>query len=119
MRERIEIIQVGEDRQAPIDQFLGYLENGLFATPESGQWREHDELFHIPRINTLSVDEVQFVMDAAQLARRLLHEGRKIPAVYAAESIDRFLTDVVSSQIFERQELEKKMIQYGVQERLF
>lgn len=112
-------MRVPEDRQAPIDHFLGYLEQGLFATPETGRWREHDEMFHIPRIKALSEDEVEFVMDAAQVARRLLHDGEKIAAEYAAESIDRFLTLVTASQIYERQQLEKTIGRCGVQGRLF
>jgi hypothetical protein len=119
MSERIEIIEVPEERQAPFDLFLGYLVEGKFATPASGQWREHDDLFHRSRIDSLAEDEVRLVKDAANVGRRLLLGGDKYWAIDAAEHIDRFLSNLCSPQTYERRQLEAIIGHYGVQDRLF
>jgi hypothetical protein len=119
MTGKIQIIETGEDRQAPLDVYLGHLQNGQFLTSPTGFWRKHDEDSHFARIKSLRPDEVIFVMDAAQVARELLHADGRAYVEYVAEHIDSFLDNYHLSQEYGRVQLETLLGRYSVQRRLF
>ena len=119
MTDRIQIIETENDRRSPLDEYLGHLENGSFITPARGPWRQHDEGLHLSRIESLNPEEVSFVMDAAQVGRKLLRDGEQFWSGYTAERLDLYLTNCLEGQIKARKVLEGLITQYGVQSRLF
>jgi len=95
----LEVVVIYNEERTPLPEFLQYITNGLFATPTDGFWRQHDNVFHFPRLAALKSEEAQLAMDAASIGVQLLEAGDNVSAVDIANHVDSFLSIVSNARI--------------------
>jgi hypothetical protein len=116
--DSLEVVVVGGDKRTPLDEFLWHISSGQFAVPTEGHWREHDRVFHFPRLAGLQREEARLATGSARIGVCLLETGELTRAVELADNIDHFLS--VDAARAESQKYLWRMVEhYGFQEHLF